>query len=133
MPHCLHPQSNPLSFKNLEAFPFHHARISGRGKHSQYLGAHTLDANLVAQAHKHPKVGTRENAPSTNAASGPGSAARLQIPPLQRSLRVQPACAVALRTPQAPEAYLKHMVSSPEDFRHGYLVVAILFSEQTSL
>lgn len=36
-------------------------------------------------------------------------------------------------TRRSPEAYLKHVVSSPEAFRHGYLVVAILFSEQTSL
>lgn len=32
-----------------------------------------------------------------------------------------------------PQLYLKHVVSSPEDFRHGYLVVVILFSEHTSL
>lgn len=32
-----------------------------------------------------------------------------------------------------PQLYLKHVVSSPEDLRHGYLVVAILFSEHTSL
>lgn len=32
-----------------------------------------------------------------------------------------------------PQLYLKHVVSSPEDFRQGYLVVAILFSEHTSL
>lgn len=32
-----------------------------------------------------------------------------------------------------PQLYLKHVMSSPEDFRHGYLVVVILFSEHTSL
>lgn len=35
-----------------------------------------------------------------------------------------PGCALATR--QGREAYLKHVVSSPEAFRHGYLVVAIL-------
>lgn len=37
------------------------------------------------------------------------------------------------RTLRSSGSYLKHVVSSPEGFRHGYLVVAILFSEQTSL
>lgn len=53
--------------------------------------------------------------------------------PRRTSNPLLPSSQGALRRLGGARAYLKHVVSSPEAFRHGYLVVAILFSEQTSL
>lgn len=84
---------------------------------------------LRNHTHKKKKVCTREDGAPHRWPRG--DRARLQAPPAGAASPTSPGA----RQPgqPSPGAYLKHVVSSPEGFRHGYLVVAMLFSEQTSL
>lgn len=85
---------------------------------------HLLAANSVAQLCSQPRSAPPQYHPDSGTHS-PGSISALPKP-----------CLTATPVPldfSEPQLYLKHVVSSPEDFRHGYLVVVILFSEHTSL
>lgn len=95
------------------------------------LPAHTgckLSCSALLGAHEHSRWHREAQHPTP---SPPGH----RHSPGSTSATPKP-CLTAAPVPldsAGPQLYLKHVVSSPEDFRQGYLVVAILFSEHTSL
>ena len=138
MPHRLPHSPIPFLHETGNLFSNHHASTQGSGKpppsasesrnsrfgHSVARGCsgsetiHTRKKKCAPERTEHPT-------------GGRGPRARLQAPPAGAASPTSPGA----RQPghPSPGAYLKHVVSSPEGFRHGYLVVALLFSEQTSL
>lgn len=139
MRHRLPHSPIPFLHETGNLFSNHHASMQGSGKpppsasesrnsrcgHSVARGCsgsettHTRKKKFAPERTEHPTGGRAV----TERASRP----LLRAPP--------PRPARGARQPgqPSPGAYLKHVVSSPEGFRHGYLVVAMLFSEQTSL
>lgn len=130
--HCYGAQFTPTVqstfLTNFQPLPLHHAKYSGKRQTPLGPRVQTLRAHLVARHCSGPKIPTKHVPEQL----WPPVTKRASKPLLRRA--ACPASPGALwRTRQSPEAYLKHVVSSPEGFRHGYFVVAILFSEQISL
>ena len=129
LPYCLHPQFNPLFLISFPSFPLHslQASIPQTSKQPRDLRKLALGAGsrvpVVALAQR-----SHTNVYTTVSSSRAPQHHIGRLGPPHPSFAAPPS-----HQPGDSKAYLKHVVSSPEAFRHGYLVVVILFSEQTSL
>lgn len=141
IPHRLPHSPIPFLHETGNLSSNHHASISGSGKpppsgsesRNSRCGHSVARGCSGSEATHTRKTKTKKFAPerTEHPTGGRGPRARLQAPPAGAASPTSPGA----RQPgqPSPGAYLKHVVSSPEGFRHGYLVVAMLFSEQISL